>query len=134
MNKTNISLPHKRINDNRFYKHDNMLRAKTTVIHFNGSILLSTFGSSESGGDIEQLLNHARRGIRKLQMIIRRLDNEQGLKKGIRQLQIMDIFSHSRDYELLASPTYKVSLGAKESKRMNDVRLYLQTVPDNGHP
>lgn len=126
------NLPHKWINDNQFYEPGSTLRAKTTVIHFNGSILLSTFGSSESRTDIEQLLKSAKRGIRlfgqdnrKVRLIIRRLDNEQGLKKGIRLLQITDIFSQSKDYELLAGPTYKVSLGAKESKRMNDVYDYI---------
>ena len=126
------NLPHKWINDNLFYEPNSTLRAKTTVIHFNGSILLSTFGSSESRNEIEQLLKNAKHGIRllgqdnrKVQMIIRRLDNEQGLKKGIMLLQIIDIFSQSKDYELLASSAYKISLGAKESKRMNDIYDYI---------
>ncbi len=121
-------LPHKWINDNLFYEPGSTLRAKTIVIHFNGNLLLSTFGSSESRNDIEQLLKNAKRGIRltgqdsrKVRTIIRRLDHSQGLKRGIKLLQIMDIFSRSEEYELLASPAYKVSLRAKESKRMNDV-------------
>jgi len=126
------NLPHKWINDNQFYEPDSKLRAKTTVVHFNGNILLNIFGSLESRGNIEQLFKNATRGIhltgqdnRKVKMIIRRLNNEQGLKKGIKLLQIMEIFSQSKEYELLASPAYKVFFRAEESKRMNDVYDYI---------
>ncbi len=125
------NLPHIWQND-KFNNKDQQNLVNSTVIYFQPDFLLHLSNEPELTLLLERLLERSNRGllysgVNKAKIIegILRVASNEGMKKIISFLQLIDILSQSEDYEELASVSYKNINDAKDTDRINRVYRYV---------
>ena len=126
------NLPHIWQNDEIFTKKKKGYRAKATVIYFPTDFLLTLTDDQDIIVSTQKLINKSSRGLKifgethkKITLLLKGIGEEKGLKKIIHFLQIIDTLSQSKDYEYLASITYRNHYDEKDTGRINNVYQFL---------
>lgn len=128
------NLPHIWQTDNVFLQKKKNVRVRSTVIYFAPAVVLNLIAGTEAANDVEQLFAKASRGLRikssthrLLLQKIAEINQTEGLKKVAVFLEMIDLLSHSADYDFLASSTYRNAMSTKDTGRFNDVYQFLIT-------
>ena len=103
------------------------------VVYFHPDWLTDTHLNSVDFARFRKLFDDMARGIKilgntkkKVTKRILKLKNCKGLQRIITILEILEIISHSTEYECLASPGYVNSFSQKDIKRMDQVYKYVK--------
>lgn len=125
------NLPHVWQNDSIFF-HKNQFKSKATVIYFPPDFLLNLSDERFVIQPIEELIKKASRGLKffgttqyKVAEILSMISENDGLKKILDFLTALNILSNSKEYESLASVTYKNLYDEKDTVRMVAVYQFL---------
>ena len=128
------NLPHIWQNDNIFFQQHRHLRVKATVLYFAPAMVLNLVTGMEAEQQITELITKAGRGMRikgdthqQLLTQIKAVTVAEGLKKISLFLEMIDLLSHSADYDYLASDSYKNAFTTKDAGRFNDVYQHMIT-------
>ncbi len=125
-------LPHIWQNDAIFFQGKTELRSKATVIYFPADFLLTLSDEIAVIQPTEDLIKRASRGLKfhgktlqEVTQLLQQIESSSGLKKIFHFLHIIEILSHSTEYNFLASISYKTSYDKKDTERINTVYQYL---------
>jgi AraC-like DNA-binding protein len=125
-------LPHIWKNDPVFLLKKKGLRCKATVIYFPTDFLQNLSDDPAVTKPTQELISHASRGLSfygqtvdKVKTILSGIAEEDGFKKIVEFLKIMDILSHSKEYKYLASISYKNVTDEKDTERINAAYQFL---------
>lgn len=125
-------LPHIWQNDAIYLRRKKGYRAKATVIYFPPDILSNLSDEPSVIQPTQDLIRKASRGLKffgdthvKVTALLREIGDSSGLKKILCFLNIVEILSHSTEYDLLASISYKNAYGAKDTDRINIVYQFV---------
>lgn len=125
-------LPHIWRNDEVFHKNSKSLRVKATVIYFPPAFLLNLVDDQEIKRIAAELIRKATRGLifrgkcnDKVCSLLANIDKASGFNKIIRFLQAIDILATSKDYEYLASLSFKNMYAEKDADRLSKVYQFL---------
>lgn len=125
-------LPHIWQNDEIFHRKKKGYRVKSTVIYFPSNFLSSLTDEQDILKPSEELINRASRGLRfigntnqQVSEILATISGEKGFKKIIFFLQVIEILSHSKEYDYLASVSFKNNYDEKDTGRIDKVYKYL---------
>ena len=125
-------LPHIWQNDSVFFHKKKGIRSKAIVVYFPADFIR---GLSDEPAVIQptiELIEKASRGMqffgethKKVTDLLKDISEISGLKKIIGFLNIIELLSHSKEFELLASVSYKNLYDEKDTKRINAVYQFL---------
>jgi AraC-like DNA-binding protein len=125
-------LPHIWKNDPVFLLKKKGLRCKATVIYFPTDFLQHLSDDPAVTRPTQELISNASRGlsfhgqtVNKVAHILSGIAEEDGFKKIVEFLKIMDILSHSKEYRQLASISYKNVTDEKDTARINAAYQFL---------
>ncbi len=126
------NIPHIWQNDAVFHRKKKGFRTKATVAYFPSDFLLNLSDEQAVIQPTQDLIRRAARGLRfygdtlqKVTQILSDISQEDGLKKILQFLNIIEILSHSKEYEYLASISYKNMHDGKDTSRINAVYQFL---------
>jgi len=126
------NLPHIWQNDESFYRKKKGCRARATVIYFPTDFLLNLTDEQNILILTQDLIKRSSRGLRffgttnqKVSNILSMMSEESGLKKIIHFLEVIEILSHSQEYDYLASISFKNLYDEKDTLRINKVYQFL---------
>ena len=126
------NLPHIWQNDDQFLKKQENLRVKSLVIYFPPDLLQNLSDDESIISSTRTLIKNSSRGMRfygptlkKAITYLKSINDERGMKKIIRFLQIIELLSDSSDFEYLASVSYKNYHDEKDTARINAVYQFL---------
>ncbi len=125
-------LPHVWYNDPEYHQRNSTLTAHAVVVYFKPEWLSHSFFGLAEATRLSELLVHAKRGMhisgptqRQISRKMETLPGLQGLKQVIELLGILDILSHSRDFQYLASVGFTHSFNETDVQRINRVYQYV---------
>lgn len=125
-------LPHIWQNDEIFHRKKKGFRVKSTVIYFPPDFLLNLTDEQKILNPTQELIKRSSRGIRffgdtnqKVSAILSEISEEAGFKKIIHFLQVIEILSHSPEYEYLSSVFFKNQFDQKDTTRITKVYQFL---------
>lgn len=128
------NLPHIWQNDSIFFRKKKGYRSKAIVIYFPSDFVSNLSDDPLVIRPVEELTHRASRGLRfyglthqKVTNILSNISNSNGLKKIIDFLNIIEILSQSKEYEYLASITFKNMYDEKDTDRINTVYKFLMS-------
>ncbi|MBX3255729.1 MAG: helix-turn-helix domain-containing protein [Chitinophagaceae bacterium] len=126
------NLPHIWRNDEMFHKSTQSRRVKATVIYFSPTFLLNLVDDPEITKVANELIRKATRGLifrgkcnEKVCGILANIEKESGFNKIIRFLQAIEILATSKEYEYLASMSFKNMYAEKDTDRLSNVYQFL---------
>jgi len=126
------NLPHIWQNDQAFFRKRKGFRVKATVIYFPTDFLLTLTDEQDVLKPTHELIKRASRGLsfwgqtkKKVYEILLNISEAKGFKKIIYFLQAIDILAGSREYQYLASISYKNHFDEKDADRVNKVYHFL---------
>lgn len=126
------NLPHIWQNDQVFHRKKKGYRVKATVIYFPSDFLLNLTDEQTILRPTQELIRRSSRGLKfngvtnqKVSAILSAISEEEGFKKIIHFLQAIDILSQSREYEYLASLSFKNLYDEKDTGRIHKVYQHL---------
>ncbi len=126
------NLPHVWYNDPEYHQRNAALTAHAVVVYFKPEWLSHSFFGLAEATRLNELLLHAGRGMRiggqtqrQISQKMEGLPGLQGLKQVIELLGILDILSHSRDFEYLASVGFTHAFNETDVQRINRVYQYV---------
>lgn len=125
-------LPHVWQNDPVFFRKKRQFRSKATVIYFPANFLLNLSDESAIIQPIQELTKKATRGLKffgttqsRVAEILSKISVNDGLKKILDFLKVLEILSISKEYEYLSSVSYKNMYEEKDTGRMVAVYQFL---------
>lgn len=128
------NLPHIWQNDSIFFRKKKGYRSKAIVIYFPSDFVSDLSDDPLVIRPVEELTHRASRGLKfyglthqKVTNILSNISNSNGLKKIIDFLNIIEILSQSKEYEYLASITFKNMYDEKDTDRINTVYKFLMS-------
>lgn len=128
------NLPHIWQNDSIFFRKKKGYRSKAIVIYFPSDFVSNLSDDPLVIRPVEELTHRASRGLKfyglthqKVTNILSNISNSNGLKKIIDFLNIIEILSQSKEYEYLASITFKNMYDEKDTDRINTVYKFLMS-------
>lgn len=126
------NLPHIWQNDPIFFHKKKGFRSKATVIYFPEDIIKNLSDESDVVKPVQDLFKKASRGMqfygdtnKKVAAILQAINQTTGLQKIIHLLNIIEILASSKEYELLASVSYKNEYDEKDASRIASVYQFL---------
>lgn len=126
------NLPHIWQNDEAFFEEDNKLSVHSTVIYFPPDFLINLTDEQQIVAPIQDLVKRSDRGIvfsgktkKQVTDIIVKIPQETGLGKIIHFLEIIEILSHSKEFEYLASISFKNIYDEADADRIHKVYQHL---------
>lgn len=126
------NLPHIWQNDSIYFLKKKDYRVRAIVLYFSPSFLLEIAQDEKSVKTIEGFLKKANRGLlfkgltqKLVEEKMTGIIEDDGLRKIIRFIDIIDTMSKSDEYEYLSTEGYKHSYTFKDTSRFNDVYQYL---------
>lgn len=125
-------LPHVWYNEKEYYAEDSAREVNAIVTYFRPVWLHEEFLNVPATASLKEVMNDLRRGIKVLgaskelitQSIIRLAENE-GLKRVILLLQVLDLLADQREYQCLASEGYSHSYNQRDVARIDKVYQYV---------
>jgi AraC-like DNA-binding protein len=125
-------LPHIWQNEAVFSGRKKTCRTKATVVYFPSDFLINLSDEPAITQPIEQLIRKASRGIRffgctheRVTRILANISPGDGFKKIISFLTAMDILSGSKEFEYIASVSYRNCNDENDIRRFNEVYQFL---------
>lgn len=125
-------LPHIWQNDPVFFHRKKGYRSKATVIYFPADIIMNLSDEADVVRPTQDLIKKASRGMRfygltntRVTDILKKINETTGLQKIIQFLNIIEILAASKEYELLASVSFKNEYDEKDATRINAVYQFL---------
>ncbi|WP_183564085.1 AraC family transcriptional regulator [Mucilaginibacter sp. SP1R1] len=125
-------LPHIWQNDDAFYRKKKGYRVKATVIYFPADFTLALTNEQNILRPVQELIKRASRGLhffgttgQKVSQILSSISKAEGLHKIINFLEVIEILSHSTEYEYMASLSFKNLYEEKDTGRINIVYQFL---------
>jgi AraC-like DNA-binding protein len=126
------NLPHIWQNEVVFPGRKRKCRTKATVVYFPPDFIRKLSDEPSITQPVEHLIQKASRGIRffgntheNVTRILSHISPEDGLKKILSFLTVADMLSESKEYEYIASVTYRNCNDEKDIRRFNDVYRFL---------
>jgi len=126
------NLPHIWQNDEAFFLKKRGFRVKATVIYFPADFLLNLTDEQDVLNTIQCLIKRASCGLaffgetrQKISEILSNISDAEGFKKIIYFLQVIDILAGSKEFEHLASVSFKNLFDEKDTGRINNVYKFL---------
>lgn len=125
------NLPHMWLNDPKYFRGDDTLKAVAISIHFREDFLGKTFLELPEMKPIAQLFKRAEQGIlfknvpKAMREAIINLNNETDFNKTHQFIGLLNQLAHHDDLKLLATAGYVASLKLEESKLSNKVIAYI---------
>ena len=126
------NLPHIWQNDQVFLRKKKNFRVRSTVIYFPADFLLTLTDEQDALKPTQKLIKRATRGLsffgetkKKVSEILSNISDEEGFKKIIYFLQAVDILSNSKEFQYLASISFKNHYDEKDAERINNVYKFL---------
>ena len=131
---TGPNLPHLWRSDDAYFKDDSTLTTRGLVIYFDNDLLSKSLLQREEFYTINRLTENSFRGIefngdtpKKIYNLLLEIADERGFKRIIKLLEILEILANSKDFSLLASPSYTNSFKGGDSEKMSSVYDYVMT-------
>lgn len=125
-------LPHIWQNDPEFFLKKKGWRSKATVVYFSPDFLLNLSDEQAVTKPIHELISRASRGLRfygethrQVTEILSRISQDDGFKKVVAFLEVVDALSQSREYKYMASISYKNINDEKDTQRINTIYQFL---------
>lgn len=122
------NIPHVWYSDEDYHRQDSPLRSKAIVIYFNSEIFGANFYSLEETQGLKQLFHKAERGMvivgeanKWLNDLVTQMPHKKNLDRITGLLQILQVLSTTKEYELLASIGYQNSYDVKDNHKIDDV-------------
>jgi AraC-like DNA-binding protein len=126
------NLPHIWQNDQAFLGRKKGFHVKATVIYFPADFLLTLTDEQDVLKPTQELIKNAYRGLfffgetkKKVSEILSNISGTEGFKKIIYFLQVFYILSNSKEFQYLASFSFKNLYDEKDAGRINDVYKFL---------
>jgi len=126
------NLPHIWQNDQVFFRKKRGFHVKATVIYFPADFLLTLTDEQDILTPTQELIKRASRGLsffgetkKRVSEILSNISDEEGFKKIIYFLQAVDILSNSKEFQYMASISFKNLYGEKDADRINKVYKFL---------
>lgn len=126
------NLPHIWQNDQVFLRKKKGFHVKATVIYFPADFLSTLTDEQDILKPTNELIKRAARGLsffgetkQKISEIMSNISNMQGFRKIIYFLQTIDILAGSKEYQYLASISFKNLYDEKDAGRINNVYKFL---------
>lgn len=134
------NLPHLWRSDNVYFDKESGLVTKGIVVYFTGDFLGPSFFEKREMIPLQQLLDHARRGLewtgptrnRAASAMLDIATQPPTFERVLRLLSLLNELSHAADYRYLTNPGYVNTIKATETDRMQLVHDYvLNHFPDD---
>ncbi|MFT6370391.1 MAG: AraC-like DNA-binding protein [Maribacter sp.] len=131
---TGSNVPHLWRNDDIYFNPNSKLSTRGLVIYFNQELVNKNLIQKNEYYYINKLIKNSARGIefygetkREIKILIEKVGDAKGFQRIILLLEILNVLSHSMDYNLLSSPAYTNVLKADDTKKMSLVYEYVIT-------
>jgi AraC-like DNA-binding protein len=131
---TGSNVPHLWRNDDIYFNPNSKLSTRGLVIYFNQELVNKNLIQKNEYYYINKLIKNSARGIefygetkREIKILIEKVGDAKGFQRIILLLEILNVLSHSMDYNLLSSPAYTNVLKADDTKKMSLVYEYVLT-------
>ncbi|HEX5668974.1 MAG TPA: AraC family transcriptional regulator, partial [Chitinophagaceae bacterium] len=118
--------------DDVYFDRSSKLNTEGIVIYFNENFLGEQFLEKEEAVMLRKLLAKSKRGLKfdgreKHQLIdlMKDLSMINGMESVIHLLRILEVLSHTRNYDYLSSRTYEDEFNQNETDRLNIVYEYV---------
>lgn len=125
-------LPHIWQNDPIFFLKEEELKSKATVVYFPADFLLNLSDEISVIQPTQELIKRSARGLRfygktqtRVSEILSNISEEDGFKKILDFLHVFEILLDSKEYEYLASVSYRNLYDEKDTIRMVEVYKFL---------
>lgn len=125
-------LPHIWRNGEAFHQNTKSLRVKATVIYFSPTFLLNLVDDPDVARTATELIQRAARGLlfrgkcnEKVCSMLANIEKDRGFNKIIRFLQIIEMLATSKEFEYLASISFKNMYAEKDADRLSKVYQFL---------
>ncbi|MDH7460585.1 SDR family oxidoreductase [Chitinophagaceae bacterium 26-R-25] len=125
-------LPHIWQNDPVFFHKKKGYRCKATVIYFPADFILKLSDEPAIVHPIQELISNASRGLKfygdayeQVTKLLVNISDTSGLEKIICFLNVIKILAQSKEFELLASESYKNVYSEKDTNRIDAVYKFL---------
>lgn len=126
------NIPHVWYSDSSFYKKDSTLHSIAFVLYFSKEIFGDKFYQLEETQALKALFKKAERGLKingssqkYIVSLLEKMNNNDGLKKIVYFLEVLEHLTASQRTEALASISYKNSYDTRDNHKIDEVFLYL---------
>jgi len=128
-------IPHVWYNDKRYFEQgDAGTHARSLALFFDPDKLLAAMELFGEGKQVEALLKKARRGMKfsgktkqVLTQLLQQITRQQDFKRLLTFMQILEVLTHTNEFDLLASQGYVNTYQAKDNDRIDRVFTYVFT-------
>ena len=125
-------LPHIWQNDPVFSLKKKSFRAKATVVYFPQDFYVNLSDEVSVIQPIQELIKKASRGLKfygaaykSATRLLSEISRMEGFEKILTFLQVINLLTHSREYEYLATVSYKNLQDERDAKRINVIYQFL---------
>ena len=125
-------VPHVWHNDNHYFDDDKNVHARSIALFFNPVTLLEQLSGVGHTKKLQTMLAASRRGMKfygetkiKLTQLLLQMLEQKGLPQMISLLQILEIMSHTKEFDFLASNGYINHYQSRDNDRMDRVFKYV---------
>ncbi|TZF85840.1 helix-turn-helix transcriptional regulator (plasmid) [Pedobacter sp. BS3] len=125
-------LPHIWQNDPVFSLKKKSFRAKATVVYFPQDFYVNLSDEVSVIQPIQELIKKAARGLKfygaaykSVTRLLSELSRMEGFEKILTFLRVINLLTHSREYEYLATVSYKNLQDERDAKRINVIYQFL---------
>ncbi len=126
------NLPHLWRCDEKYFKKNATLKAKSIVIHFRMDMFGESFFNLPENKKISQLLDTARLGLRinndtKIQVVsfMKKMQQAKNAERIILLLQILNCIASAAGNTIIAANDFKLLIPKKETERINEIYQYV---------
>lgn len=126
------NIPHVWYSDSKHYHKDSNLHSKAFVLYFSKEIFGDRFFQLEATQVLKEFFKKAERGLRihgthqvSIARLLEKMIDEDGMKKIVYFMDILEHLTNAPDTEPLASISYKNSYDTRDNHKIDEVFLYL---------
>jgi AraC-like DNA-binding protein len=126
------NVPHVWYSDEAYHRKETSLRSRAIVIYFTSEIFGANFYALNETQGLKQLFHRAERGMRitgkankNLYELVASMPHKKNLDRITGLLQILQLLSTTKEYELLAGIGYQHSYDAKDNHKIDEVFQYV---------
>ncbi len=131
---TGPNLPHLWRSDELYFKESSKLTTRGLVIYFDSELLSESLLSKEEFYKINKLVENSFRGLeyygetkKKAGKLILGVSQEKGFRRIMKLMEILDLLSKSKEFNILSSPGYTNVLRGDDTEKMRIVYDYVMT-------
>lgn len=128
------NLPHIWQNDDVFFEENESFKVKATVIYFPKDFLLNLTDEQTTIQPVQNLIDRSYRGLvfygetkQKVLEILKKIEQDESFRKIIDFFELIHLLSLSKEYDYLASISYKNVYNENDTDRIHKVYQFLMT-------